>query len=196
MYENENKKGNNKEIWGCIGIVGAAVVTGVFGLIIALPTLIPLFSPTPTPITSSDQISTLITFTATPTINPEQTQNGFPATQVGPFWAWRENFGTTTLALNILWEGDCQANIEVIADDERYLASMITDTNDPLYLEGKVPFEGTVGTTCNYLVDSARVIKPSRYFSILSTKYGVHLPDEPPHEWCYQDADKTWRPCK
>jgi hypothetical protein len=50
MYETENKKNSNKEFWGCVGIVGAALITGIFALIIALPTLVPLFRPTSTPV--------------------------------------------------------------------------------------------------------------------------------------------------
>ena len=49
MSETGNKTNGNKEFWGCFGMIGAAVVTGIFSLIIALPTLVPLFQPKPTP---------------------------------------------------------------------------------------------------------------------------------------------------
>jgi len=49
MYDNENKTGCSKEVWGCAGAVGAALVTSIIALIIASPTLIPFFFPTPTP---------------------------------------------------------------------------------------------------------------------------------------------------
>lgn len=52
MYENGNKQSGNKEMWGCVGAVGTALIAGIVTLIIASPTLIPFFFGTPTPTTA------------------------------------------------------------------------------------------------------------------------------------------------
>jgi hypothetical protein len=43
MGESKNQS-SNKEMWGCVGAIGAALVAGIVALIIALPTLIPFFT--------------------------------------------------------------------------------------------------------------------------------------------------------
>lgn len=48
MDESKNQSGK-KELYGCLGLIGAAFITGIFGVIVALPTLMPLFRPSPTP---------------------------------------------------------------------------------------------------------------------------------------------------
>jgi hypothetical protein len=42
MNESSNKSGN-KEIWGCVGAIGAALIISTVTIIVALPTLIPFF---------------------------------------------------------------------------------------------------------------------------------------------------------
>ena len=51
---------SNKEIWGCIGAITAAVIAGIVALIINAPTLVPFFfgTPIPTPLTiNTDSIA-------------------------------------------------------------------------------------------------------------------------------------------
>lgn len=43
MSNTEKDKKSNKEMWGCIGAISAALITGICALIIALPTLIVFF---------------------------------------------------------------------------------------------------------------------------------------------------------
>ena len=40
---NSKSESSNKELWGCIGAIGAATVAGIIALIIASPTLVPFF---------------------------------------------------------------------------------------------------------------------------------------------------------
>ncbi len=49
MNESNNKSGN-KEIWGCVGVIGAALIAGIVAIIIALPSLAPFFSQSRPPI--------------------------------------------------------------------------------------------------------------------------------------------------
>jgi hypothetical protein len=69
MYDNDNKTGCSKEVWGCAGAIGAALVTSIIALIIASPTLIPFFFPTPTPIIANQPQPTSIAEPAS-TIQP------------------------------------------------------------------------------------------------------------------------------
>ena len=190
-------------------IIIAAIITGVFGCIAAIiglgspvvKNLADRYIPPSTPIStntllSETQANPTETTSLLPQIKATPLNNDFPVIQVGPYWSWSDKFSSMTLMLNVLWVGDCASSIEIVADDETFSASMITDANSPFYLHQETPFEGTTGTSCNYLVSSSKVLKPSRYFSVPSATYGVNLPNKPPYEWCYQASDKTWYPCK
>lgn len=75
----------NREFWGCIGAIGAAIIAGICTLVVATPTLLPFFAglvvaPTPTRFTNS---------AALPVTNPtnslaskcEWLRNNFPQTE-------------------------------------------------------------------------------------------------------------------
>lgn len=46
MSVSRKQKGISKEMWGCLGSIGAALITGICALIVGLPTFISLFKPT------------------------------------------------------------------------------------------------------------------------------------------------------
>jgi len=178
-------------IAGVFAII-AACITGLFlilntmvdnGIIVLEATTQPTQAVLPLP---TNTIQPVVRFTDAPIIQLQPTQriistpvlqpqtiNGFPVIQVGPYWGWNERFNAMTLMLNIVWAGDCLDNVDVIVDDEAFSAGMITDTNSLLYSNQKIPFEGTTGTTCNYLISATKALRPSRYFSVPSTTYCV-----------------------
>ncbi len=47
MSVSKKQKGISKEMWGCLGSIGAALITGICALIVGLPTFVSLFKPTP-----------------------------------------------------------------------------------------------------------------------------------------------------
>lgn len=136
-------------------------------------------------------------FSADSTSIPEISNNlsSTPKIQVGPYWGWRNELGTETLMLNILSQGECISSVDIIVDGQPYVANLITNPNDPHYRKETFSFEGSPGTSCNYLINSNKAILPSRYFSVTSATYGINLPHQPPYKWCYQTSDKTWYPC-
>jgi hypothetical protein len=48
------KRSSNKELLGCVGAIGGALITGLITLIIASPVWVPFFFPTPTPIVANE----------------------------------------------------------------------------------------------------------------------------------------------
>ena len=68
MDESKNQN-SKKELYGCLGLIGAAFITGIFGVIVALPTLVPLFRPTSIPITPTLLTVPTNTLTTTATVN-------------------------------------------------------------------------------------------------------------------------------
>ncbi|MBN8656607.1 MAG: hypothetical protein J0M11_12795 [Anaerolineae bacterium] len=146
----------------------------------------------------NDQPTTVILDPLTTNPGVQTSASSVPAQifQTGPYWGWRNEFGTETLMLNILSTGECIQSIQIFIDGQSYNAFVISDTNDPHYQNKSMSFEGSTGSSCNYLINSNTPIRPSQYFSVPTTTYGINLPSEKPYEWCYQSTDKTWYPCQ
>ena len=107
-------------IISCLGVLGAALINilpDILKLTATPNNSTPIFVNTeiPQPTNSIQATEPVTTNTEIPQTQTTQSNSGFPATQVGPYWSWSDEFSSMTLMLNVLWVGDCANNIRPLA---------------------------------------------------------------------------------